>query len=46
MEKEESSIATGDINQTLLAIDVKVIKQERHVAAAFVNVNERKMLVS
>lgn len=36
----------GEINQTLLAVNFKITQQERIVAAAFINVNERSMLIT
>ena len=46
--REEQEMC-GDINRTVLAVSVKGAGDQqggREVAAAFVNINERKMLIS
>jgi len=40
--KEEA----GEINQTLLAINFRISQSERIVGGAFINMNERSMLVT
>ena len=36
----------GEINQTLLAVNFRISQSERTVAGAFVNINERSMLIT
>jgi hypothetical protein len=42
MQKED----TGEINQTLLVINFKISSSERIVGGAFINVNDRQMLIT
>lgn len=36
----------GEINQTLLAINFRISQSDRIVGAAFINVNERSILIT
>lgn len=37
---------TGEINQLLLVVNFKITSAERVVGAAFINVNDRQMLIT
>lgn len=37
---------TGEINQTLLVINFRITSAERVVAGAYINLNDRQMLVT
>jgi hypothetical protein len=39
-------IDTGEINQTLLVINFKITSAERIVGGAFINLNDRQMLIT
>ena len=39
-------IDTGEINQTLLVINFRITSAERIVGGAFINLNDRQMLIT
>ena len=46
MNRESEANRDGEVNETLLAVWLKVTQQERLVGAAFINLHERMFLIT